>query len=420
MPPLPRTAWLEIDLDALRGNLAALRSAAGPGVQIEPVVKADAYGHGAVPVARALEEAGADAFGVATFDEALELRAGGVRLSVTVLYPVPADLAVEAARHAVTLTAGDGQLLEELLRVVATQRPDRFGRRPLEVELEVDTGLGRGGALPEAVPAALAAIRDTPGIRLAGIWSHLAAPDRADLTVEQAGRFSTVVSGAADEAGAVRRHLAASGGILDGLVPPWDAVRPGIATYGIVPDGVPVPEALAPAAARLRPAMALLARPVRVAELPAGHGVSYGPTFVTERPSRIATLPVGYGDGWARALSDRASALVRGMRVPLVGRVAMDAIMADVTDVPGPPVTVADEFVLLGRQGEESIEVGELARHRTTISWEVVTGMARRLPRVYHAADVPEGVRTLLGGRAVWHESSSGTATSATSRSTRS
>jgi alanine racemase len=170
--------------------------------------------------------------------------------------------------------------------------------------------------------------------------------------------------------------------------------------------------------------MSLHARPIRVADLPAGHGLSYGPTFETVRPSRIATLPLGYGDGWPRALSNHADALVRGRRVPLVGSVAMDALLADVTDVPGPPVTIDDEFVLLGAQtgplGSAAIEAGELARKRTTISWEVVTQMARRLPRVYHAsAVVVVGVRTLTEEIHLWPpESSSGTGISATSRST--
>ena len=145
--------------------------------------------------------------------------------------------------------------------------------------------------------------------------------------------------------------------------------------------------------------MALFARPVRVADLPAGSGISYGPTFRTARPSRIATLPLGYGDGWSRAHSNRASALVRGVRVPLVGNVAMDAVMADVTDVPGPPVDADDEFVLLGSSGDERISVADLAQERTTISWEIVTAMSRRLPRVYHAVPGPVGLRTLTERR---------------------
>ncbi len=164
--------------------------------------------------------------------------------------------------------------------------------------------------------------------------------------------------------------------------------------------------------------MALLARPVRVMELQAGWGISYGPTFTTTRPSRIATLPLGYGDGWPRSLSNRAEALVRGVRVPLVGNVAMDAVMADVTDVPGRPVDVDDEFVLIGTQGGETIRAVDVARSRTTNVWEVVTQMSGRLPRVYHAQAVAVGLRTLTVERYPWPASSSGMATSVTSRST--
>ena len=145
--------------------------------------------------------------------------------------------------------------------------------------------------------------------------------------------------------------------------------------------------------------MSLHARPVRVADLPSETGISYGPSFTTTRPSRIATLPLGYGDGFPRSLSNRAQALVRGVRVPLVGNVAMDAVMADVTDVPGPPVGVDDEFVLVGTQGEAAIPIEELARLRTTNTWETVTAMSHRLPRVYHAAAVPVAVRTLAAWR---------------------
>jgi alanine racemase len=216
------------------------------------------------------------------------------------------------------------------------------------------------------------------------------------------------------------RHLLASGGLLAGRSAGLEGVRPGLALYGLVPEGLPVPAELAAVAAELRPVLSLHARPVRVTDLPAGSGVGYGPSFVTARPSRIATLPLGYGDGWARGLSNRADALVRGRRVPLVGTVAMDAVMADVTDVEGPPVTVDDEFTLLGSQGEATITAADLARSRTTISWEVVTSMARRVPRVYHSAAGPVGLRTLTVERYLWPASSSGTATSATSRSTRS
>jgi alanine racemase len=398
LPPLARMAWLEIDLDALRANLSVLRSIVGPDRRVDPVVKADAYGHGAVPVALALEASGADGLSVATLDEAFELRDAGVTLPLLVIYPVPAAAVAAAAAADVAVSLGPGEAGERVLRAAAGLP------RPLEVHLEVETGLGRGGVLPPATAAAIAAVKAAPGVRLGGVWTHLAAADDSASARAQGERFAAAL-GLVDAVawgggpGAVRRHLAGSGGVLGSVVEGWDSVRTGLAVYGLVPDALVPPPATVDAASRLRPVMALKARPVRVLELPAGHGVSYGPTYVTTRPTLIATLPVGYGDGWRRALSDRADALVRGVRVPLVGRVAMDAVMADVTGVPGGPVTEDDEFVLLGRQGDERITAHELAAACGTISYEIVTGMSRRLARVYHAAGSVSGARTLTGGR---------------------
>ena len=396
LPPLPRTAWLEIDLDALRDNLDLLRRLAGPGVPVRPVVKADAYGHGAVPVARALEAAGVDGFCVAAFDEALELREAGLRGPLLVLYPVPVAWAGEAARQRITVSAGDGTLLDELVGAAARIGPDR----PLEVELEVETGLGRGGFSGEALGEAASRIVSAPGLRLTGLWTHLQASEDRELTRRQIARFEAAAAGLAGAGLPLPpRHLAASAALIAGGVGTYDGIRPGLAIYGLVPDELAAADLPPGVADGLRPVMALYARPVRVQDLPEGWGISYGPTFRTARPSRIATLPLGYGDGWSRRLSNRAVAIVRGMRVPLVGNVAMDAVMADVSDVPGPPVGVADEFVLIGAAGAERITVAELAQERTTNSWEVVTGMARRLPRVYHAAAGPVGLRALTERR---------------------
>jgi len=401
LPPLPRTAWLEVDLDALTDNLAALRRVVGPRVRVEPVVKADAYGHGAVEVSRALVEAGADGLSVATLDEAFELRAAGITSPVLVLYPIPPEGVADAARLGIAVALGTAPLADRILDAAASAATT--DRRPLDVHLEVETGLGRGGVPADAVAATVDRIARAPGVRLAGVWTHLAAADDAASAGGQDTVFARAIEPLADAVAwgpdGIRRHLAGSGGILGAHVRPWDAVRAGLAVYGLVPDAMTAPAATVDAAGALRPVMSLHARPVRVADLPAGHGVSYGPTFVTPRPSRIATLPLGYGDGWRRGLSDRTQALVRGRRVPLVGRVSMDAIMADVTDVPGPPVTVDDEFILLGRQGEAVVSAFELASLAGTISYEIVTAMARRLPRVYHAAGSPVGIRTLAGGR---------------------
>jgi len=394
LPPLPRTAWLEIDLDALRDNLATLRTLAGPGIPVRPVVKADAYGHGAVPVALALEAAGADGFCVAAVDEAFELREGGVRGPILVLYPVPAAFAGEAARQGIAVAAGDRTGLASTIAAAARLDPGR----PLAVELEIETGLGRGGFAVADVADAARTVAAAPGVRLAGLWTHFQAANDPELTAAQVAAYDHAVEAIAIAGVELPvRHVAASAALLGDSMLAYDGVRPGLAVYGLVPDELGSAELRA--SGRLRPVMALIARPVRVAELPAGSGVSYGPTFRTSRPSLIATLPVGYADGWARAHSNRASAIVRGVRVPLVGNVAMDAVMADVTDVPGQRVDLADEFVLLGSSGDERISVAELAQERTTISWEIVSAMSRRVPRVYHAAAGPVGLRTLTERR---------------------
>jgi alanine racemase len=320
---------------------------------------------------------------------------------------VPAEHAAEAARRRIALTVGDQVLLERTLAAIeAARSAGRAGGRrraphQLELHLELETGLGRGGVTAGEAAAVAARIAGSPGVRLGGLWSHLQAPADRSRSAGQAIRFEAAIELLGLERVRIpRRHLSASGGLLTGSAPLFDGVRIGLALYGLPPDDLPADALRGAAAAALLPVMSLHARPVRVLDLPAGSGISYGPSFTTGRPSRIATLPVGYGDGWARASSNRAEALVRGRRVPLVGTVAMDAVMADVTDVPGPAVSVDDEFVLIGEQGDDRISALDVARARTTISWEVVTAMSRRLPRVYHAGLVPLGVRTLAGWRA--------------------
>jgi alanine racemase len=402
LPPLPRLAWLELDLDALVANLATLRAAAG-GVAAFPVVKADAYGHGAIPIARALVAGGADGLSVATVDEAVALREAGIESPIRVLYPAPPEVAAEAARRRIILAAGDRTTLAVTLAAMeraAVGRTDGAAR--LELEIEVETGLGRGGARPDDVPALARAIEASPVATLVGLWTHLQASEDGPRTSDQLGRFEAA-STALRAAGITvpARHVAASGGILT-QVPGFDGIRPGLSIYGIGPDELAddrLAEPGASALAALRPVMSIRARPARVADLPAGHGISYGPSFTTSRPSRIATLPLGYGDGFARAYANRAEALVRGQRVPLVGNITMDAVMADVTDVPGEPVTTADEFVLLGSQGSERISAEDLAQLRTTNTWEVVTQMSGRMPRVYHAAAGAVALTTLTERR---------------------
>jgi alanine racemase len=363
-------------------------------VPVHPVVKGDAYGHGVVPVARALASAGADGFCVATVDEAINLRRARIDLPILVLWGIPPDLAGVAAGNGIAVTADDAELLRVLLDRLAVEAPVPS----LGIHLEVETGLGRGGLPPDGLVDAARAIAAVSGARLEGMWTHFQAPEDAARTAQQVQRFEAAADELAAAGFVLPRHMAATGGLVITGDVSLDAARPGLATYGLLPDELLVPGAIALAngAEELRPALSLKARPVRVLDVPAGWGISYGPTFTTQRPSRIATLPIGYGDGWARALSNRASALVRGLRVPLVGNVAMDAVMADVTDVPGSPVTVDDEFVLIGAQGDARITAPDVARARGTNSWEVVTTLSARLPRVYDAGAEPREVRTLV------------------------
>jgi alanine racemase len=402
LPPLPKSAWLEIDLEALVSNVRLLAGLVPAGTRIEPVVKADAYGHGAVAVARALVAAGSASLCVATFDEALELRQAGIRVPILILFPIPPELAPAALRHCLSITVGDVVLAERTLAALAAMPADENGGDPqdperrLAIHLEVETGLGRGGARPGEIAEIAAAIERNPRSRLCGLWSHLQAASSSQITADQDAQFG-VACGLLEDSGMTlpTRHLVSSGGMLMPVAGAYDVVRAGIATYGLVPDGLVPAPAQAAAAAALRPVMSLRARPIRVAWLEAGWGVSYGPTFTTARRSLIATLPLGYADGFPRSLSNKAQVLVRGMRVPQVGTVAMDAIMVDVTDVPGPEVGVDDEFTLIGEQCGERISALEVAQWGNTISYEVVTAMSGRLPRVYYAAAGAVAIRTI-------------------------
>lgn len=392
LPPLPRPAWLEIDQDALAANLGTVRALVGPSVPVAAVVKSDGYGHGLEVAARTFLAAGAARLCVATLDEALALRGAGVTVPIIVLFSIPPTEVAVAAEARLELVAADAGFVSETLarwRAVG-------GPAPVRWHLEVETGLSRAGIAPDTVPAVAGDITSTPGNELVGLWTHLATPDDAAVSRHQRARLQEAAQG-------MRRaglpvppiHVSATGGLFGGTDGFDGMVRPGLCLYGELPAELPLADRARDAGAALRPGMTLHCRPLRISEVSSGTAVGYGGRWRAERASRIATLPVGYGDGYARAYQPGGEALVRGRRVPLVGTVAMDALAVDVTDVPGASLT--DDFVLLGRQGDESITADELARRRTTISWEVLVSMAHRLPRVYYAGAGLTGVRTLAG-----------------------
>lgn len=390
---LPRRAWLEIDEEALAGNLRCVRSMVGPEVRIAAVVKADAYGHGLVRVARTFVRAGADRLCVATLDEAVALRAAIPETPVLVLFSIPPGEVIAATRSGIELVASDEDTIAEMLRVWSSGTRPRAG---LRLHVEVETGLGRAGVAPEAVIKTVGAIEAARGATVAGLWSHLARPEDEPFSTEQERRLSAAAAALSAVGLPVPPlHLAGTGGLFGASCGHHSMVRPGLALYGELPDGLPIAPLARSAANALRPAMTLKARPLRVVAVEAGTPIGYGGRWVAQRPSRIATLPVGYGDGFARPSQPGGMALVKGVRVPLAGTVAMDAVAVDVTDVAD--VDMDDEFVLLGAQGDERITATESARRRNTISWEVLCGMAQRLPRVYHAGPGVTSVRTLAG-----------------------
>lgn len=397
LPRLNRDAWLEIDMDALAGNYSLMRELAGPGVEAWAVVKSDGYGHGIEMAAEAFIEAGAERLCIATLDEALHLRRSGVTLPLVLLFPIPA-LALEAALGAggVELAASDGAGTRELLARWEGLAGSATGGERLALHMEIETGLGRGGVPVEDAVALAQAIDRAAGVRLAGVWTHLAtAEDEAACRQQVEGLDAAVAAIRRAGIDVPMRHATASGALIAGHGPAYEAVRPGLAMYGVMPPDLPDTERVRDVARRLRPALALKARPARIETLPVGAGVSYNSRWRAPRPSRIATLPLGYGDGFTRAYWPGAEVLAGGRRLPIVGTVAMDSLMVDTTDAT--ELTAHDEMILLGSDGRQTVTADELARRRNTISWEVLTAMAQRLPRVYHARAVPLAVRTLLG-----------------------
>lgn len=397
LPPLPRLAWLQVDLAVLADNARRLGEALPAGTSLGIVVKADGYGHGLVAAARAALRGGAAALVVATLDEGLTLRDSGIEGRIVVQYPVPPTMlgvAIAAGLDIVVADEDSVQALAGWLGSAAASDP-ALGREQPRVHLGIDTGLSRGGLRPEDGTVAARRLLGAGLSHLEGTWSHLATPGDARAVASQVARFEAVLT-ALRAAGISPglRHLDATGGLLAGMAPTYDLVRVGLAFYGVVPSDDPVAPGMAEVAGSIRPALSLRARATTVTTIETGAAVGYAGTWTATRPSVIATLPLGYADGWARAYATGGWGVARGQRVPIVGRVSSDAVAVDVTDVPG--CGTRDEVVLLG--GEGAMTVHDLAERRGSISWEVMDAFVPRLPRVYTDGGVPVGIR-YLGGR---------------------
>ena len=383
-------SWAEVDLDAIAANARAIRRFVRHGAEVMGVVKADAYGHGVGEVVPTLLANGVSRLAVSMLDEAVQLRHSGVEAPILVLGYTDPRRAEEILRHRITQTVYSLDLAQALSD--AAVRKDTEVR----VHVKVDTGMGRVGfqAGFDAIKSILA-IREMPRIVVEGIYTHFASADETDtaFTLQQFERFMGIGS----ELGRIGvhipiRHVCNSAAMARFPSMHLDMVRPGLSLYGLAPKGCP---GFGSGGLELVPAMSLKSNLILVKDVEPGTPISYGRRFVAGRPSRIATIPIGYADGYSRSLGGNAEALIRGRRVPVVGRICMDTCMADVTDLPV-SAALGDEVVLFGRQGEETISADEIADRMGTISYEVVCLAGKRVPRAYFEGGTLQSIRNQL------------------------
>lgn len=359
-----RPTYALIDLDCFERNVDVISRSLPAGARLVAVLKADAYGHGAVEVARRLRADRVAMIAVALLEEALELRREGIDLPILVLGPMNSTQTLIARANGIEFGVVGP---EELQAACAVARDQDIG-----IHLKLDSGMGRMGVVESELPLVITMIHSRPRLRIDGIYTHFAnADDAADpfteIQIANYDRMLTVLREAGIDA--PLHHFANSAATLRGLVRPGDFARVGIALYG--------PEPITIATGTIEPVLRWRTEIMRLKELPAGHAIGYGTTFHTTRPSRIATLPVGYADGYDRLLSNIAEVLIRGKRAPVVGRVSMDLVTIDVTDIAD--AAIGDEVTLLG----DGITAEELAKRSQTISYEVFCRISARVPRVY-------------------------------------
>jgi alanine racemase len=364
--------WAEVDLDAIAHNVAAIKRHVGDSVVVMAVVKANAYGHGAEPVARTALDSGASWLAVNRLGEGVELRQAGIDAPILVMGYTPATGAAKAVAHNLRLTVASTAVAEALSTAAA------LAGRCVPFHIKIDTGMGRAGLLPDEVLSFVRQSRRLPGLLLEGAFTHFAVADAADkdYTHRQFAMFLKIIATLEQEGIQIPlRHVANSAATLDLPEMHLDAVRPGIAIYGLRPSSGVGP------ALPLRPALALKSRVGRVRTLSPGSSISYGRTFVTQRPTPVALVPVGYGDGYLRLNSNRGTVLIHGQRAPIRGRICMDQFVVEITGIED--VQADDEVVLIGRQGDDVLSAEEVALWGETINYEVVTQLMPRVPRVY-------------------------------------
>ncbi len=367
---LQRPTRIVVDLGALAGNLDAIR--AHVGVPVMAILKANAYGHGLVPVARHLQACGVAQIGVAFVEEGIALRRAGIRVPVLVLGGILGRQAQQLIEHDLEITVSS---LDKLRQV--EEAAQALGRKAV-IHLKIDTGMERIGVHSYSCGPLIEAAVGSRWCVLKGVYSHLACADdpESPMTALQVERFQEACAHFTRIGAPMPlRHLANSGGVLH-FPDTWlDMVRPGILLYGVMPDPASRPSV------PVRPALSLLSQVVYFKVVRAGHPVSYGATWAPAQDTRVVTIPIGYGDGWPRALSNNGEVLVRGQRRPIVGRICMDQFMVDL----GPDGTAynGDDVVLVGTQGDQAIRIEDVAQRAGTIGYEILTRLNERIPREY-------------------------------------
>lgn len=366
-----RPTVAEIDLKALEYNYTELRKRIPKGVKFLAVVKADAYGHGAVPISLKLERLGVDYLGVAISEEGEELRKAGVKVPILVLGGVFKGDLDRVFRFRLTPVV----FSEDSLSLLSNEAKRR--RKRIKVHLKVDTGMGRLGIPINDYSKFLERLDKLPEIEIEGILSHFSMLDEdEDYTRRQWGKFQLALEMTKNRGFSYKYyHIASSGTMISYPEYCGNLVRPGIMLYGAYPSNS------YKKLIKLRPLMTLKTAIHYLKWVSSGERISYGGTFVTNRLSKIATIPIGYGDGYSRFLSNKGEVLIHGRRAPIVGRICMDFFMVDVTDVPN--VRIGDEVILIGKQGRERITVEEIAEKIGSIPYEVLCLIGKRVPRVY-------------------------------------
>jgi len=363
-----RPTWAEINLDNLSYNFGQIKKMVSPKTKIMVTVKADAYGHGLVPVSKRLIAQGVDFLGVASIDEGIKLRQAGIKLPILILGLILKKNIEPLFKYGLTAT-----ICEEELALVLNNKARSQGR-PIKVHIKVDTGMGRIGVLHQDAEKLIKKIHRLKFINIEGVFTHLAFADlNKDFTLHQISLFEDLIC-RLDKSGIniPLIHAANSMGIIDYKSSHFNMVRPGLVIYGLYPrENLRI---------KLKPVLSLKTKVIFVKRLPAGSGVSYARTYITKKATQIATLPIGYGDGYPRNLSNKAPVLIGGRRFKIAGRICMDQIMVDVGNF---RVKIGDEVVLIGSQGRNKITAEELADLSGTIPYEIVCGLGSRIPRIY-------------------------------------